>query len=154
MPEMKKTIDAITAQEVEIDNNCARMLNDIKNAEIILTNLETRESELDQQLVNENEYENCLRDIDEANRELTNLNQVVEFAKTSNMNNCRAIDEMEQILKEIIGLIDSTDTEALEETVYVLVQTILWIIFIATTIPTKWSKCFGISVELRTYWQS
>lgn len=117
---MKKKIEAIRAQEEKIDNDCARMLNDIKNAEINLTNLETRESELNQQMVNENEYENCLRDIDEANRELTDLNQVVEFAKTSNMNNCQAIDEMEQILKEINGLIDSTDTTALEETVYVI----------------------------------
>lgn len=117
MPEMKATIDTLSAQETEIDNEFAKKQKEIKNSEIILSNLETRENELEQRMVNENEYENYLRDIGEAEKELANLNQTLEFAKTSNMSTCRAIDQMEKILKEITALVDATNVTELEELV-------------------------------------
>lgn len=119
MPEMKETIETLTAQEIDIDNEYTKKANDIKNSETILKNLETREHELDQRMVNENEYENCVRDIEEADKELATLNQAAEHSKSSNMNTCRKIDEMEQILKEILALIDDIDVAELEDTVYV-----------------------------------
>lgn len=117
MPEMKATIDTLSAQENEIDNEFAKKQKEIKNSEVMLLNLETRETELEQRMVNENEYENYLRDIGEAEKELANLNQTVEFLKTSNMNNCRAIDEKVKMLKEITALVDATNVTELEELV-------------------------------------
>lgn len=149
MPEIKKNIDALIAEETRIDTECAQKLNDIKHSETILATLDRRGIELDQQIVDENEYDDYLRDIEKANKELASLNQAVEHSKTSNMITCRAIDEMEQILKEILALVQSTDVDELEETVYVVCLAFYQGLFITKIILNSY-----ISVVLKRNWSN
>lgn len=116
MTKMREIIDTLTIRATEIDDNCAKMANELKTTEQLLQNLDAQESELDARMVNENEYEHCLRDIQNAEKEVTNLKHVVEFTKSSNMDTCRAIDEMALTLIEINALIDGTNIAKLEET--------------------------------------
>lgn len=118
LPEMKRRIEELTAREKEIDNECEAKMNDIKKADAELSTLEAREQELNQQMVDDNEYESCLSEIKAAENELVAVNQRIEHSKSSNVAECRAIDELEEYLKSIDAMIDRTEIAHVEQAVY------------------------------------
>lgn len=123
---MKKEVETLKAQLAKIENEYTSKSDDITKFKKVLSELQNREMALNSQIVNETEYENCLRKIEEAEQELVNLNQAVDHLKTSNMATCRTIDALENILKDINALVEHTDVKQLEETVYVSRDTVAY----------------------------
>lgn len=116
LPVLKAKVAELTENEENLKKTCVQMTEKTRGFKALLLNLELKENELKQQVVNEDEYDDIVESYNLFQNEFTELKQIQEATAASNLSTVSSIDEISKCIAEINSLIDSikiSDYEAL-----------------------------------------
>lgn len=110
LPVLKETLQELEAKEKQLDRENKRIVDEVKDFDLSLMQLEIKETELNDLVVNEEEYKKKAETVSKMKNELAELEAVAEHTRSSNLATEIQINELN---KSIDGLKKILETHLL-----------------------------------------